>query len=91
MTELDHGQGEDLVVVYRAPDEFVAGVIKGLLVGENIPVVLESKQVAWLDGAMKMGEGYWGDVVVPRQYAEQAIKLIEEYKSKALIEDELEG
>lgn len=82
MSELEQGQGEDLVVVYRAPDEFIACTIKGLLVGENIPVVLESKQVAWLDGVLKMGAGYWGDVVVPRQYAEQAAKLIEEYQSK---------
>ena len=82
------GQGENLVVVYRAGDEFVAGVIKGLLEGEGIPVVLESKQVPWLDGAMKMGEGYWGDVVVPRKDEERAKKLIEEYHAKADVEDE---
>ncbi len=82
------GQGENLVVVYRAGDEFVAGVVKDLLEGEGIPVVLESKQVAWLDGAMKMGEGYWGDVVVPRNDAERAKKLIQEYSAKASIEDE---
>ena len=82
------GQGENLVVVYRAGDEFVAGVIKDLLEGEGIPVVLESKQVAWLDGAMKMGEGYWGDVVVSKDDEENARRLIEEYGAKASIEDE---
>ncbi len=83
----ERGQGENLVVVYRAPDEFVAGMIKDLLEGEGIAVVLESKQVAWLDGAMKMGEGYWGDVVVPKDDEERAKKLIEGYHAKADIED----
>ena len=65
MDNLKRGQGEDLVVIYRAPDEFVANMIKGFLVDDGIPVVLESKMAPWMDGVMKMGEGYWGDVVVP--------------------------
>ncbi len=67
MSNKEHGQGENLVVVYRAPDQYTANVVKGLLATEDIPVVLESRQVAWLDGVMAMGEGYWGDVVVPKQ------------------------
>ncbi|MCX8052325.1 MAG: DUF2007 domain-containing protein [Armatimonadetes bacterium] len=81
MTNEIQGQGEDLVVVYRAPDEYVANVIKGLLVGEDIPVVLESRQVPWMDGVMKMGEGYWGDVVVPREYADKAREIIQAYQA----------
>ncbi len=87
MEELEQGQGEDLVVIYKAPDEFTAQVIKDLLQGENIPVVLESRQVAWLNGTMKMGEGYWGDVVVPREFAETGTRIIEEYRAKAEIKD----
>ena len=75
------GQGKDLVVVFRASDEFIADIVKGLLVGEGIPVVLESRQVAQMDGVMKMGEGYWGDVVVPRNYAARARELIEAYQA----------
>jgi len=88
MTEEIDGQGEDLVVVYRAQDEFVADIIKGLLVGEDIPVVLESRQVPMYDGIMKMGEGYWGDVVVPRECADRARELIEAYQAD---ESGLEG
>ena len=80
MSDELHGQGKDLVVVFRAPDEFIADIVKGLLVGEDIPVVLESRQVAQMDGVMKMGEGYWGDVVVPRNYAARARELIEAYQ-----------
>ena len=60
MANKERGQGEDLVVVFRAPDQYTANMIKGLLATEDIPVVLESRQVAWLDGVMSMGEGYWG-------------------------------
>jgi hypothetical protein len=87
MTDLEHGQGEDLVVVFRAPDEVVAGLVKGLLEGEGISVVLESKQVAWMDGLFKMGEGYWGDVVVQAADADRASELIAEYRAKAEIDD----
>jgi len=81
MSDEVQGQGENLVVVYRAPDEFIADIVKGLLVGEDIPVVLESRQVAQMDGVMKMGEGYWGDVVVPRDCAARARELIEAYQA----------
>ncbi|MGC8862654.1 MAG: putative signal transducing protein [Armatimonadota bacterium] len=81
MTEEIQGQGEDLVVVFRASDEYIADIVKGLLEGESIPVILESRQVPWMDGVMKMGEGYWGDVVVPREHAARARELIDAYQS----------
>lgn len=86
MTDEIHGQGEDLVVVFRAPDEFTANIVRGLLVGEDIPVVLESRQVAMYDGALTMGEGYWGDVVVPEQYAARSRELIDAYRDSAELE-----
>jgi len=79
-TEEEHGQGEDIVVVFRAPDEVTANIVRGLLVGEDIPAVLESRQVAWMDGVMTMGEGYWGDVVVPKQYAARSKEIIRAYQ-----------
>jgi hypothetical protein len=86
--ELEHGQGEDLVVVFRAPDEVTANVIRGLLIGEDIPALLESKQVPWMDGVMKAGAGYWGDVVVPRACADRSRELIEAYQQTQPIEPE---
>lgn len=81
MTHEETGQGENLVVVFRAPNEVTANIVRGLLVGEDIPVVLESRQVAWYDGVLTMGEGYWGDVVVPRQFADASRRLIEAYQA----------
>lgn len=83
MEKNEKGQGENLVVVYRAPDEFIANIIKGFLLDDGIPVVLESRMVPWMNGIMKVGEGYWGDVVVPEQFAERSRQLIEHYQAQA--------
>ena len=91
MTQEEHGQGENLIIVYRAPDVFTANTVQGLLIGENIPAVLESKQVPWLNGVMKMGEGYWGDVVVPEEYAERSRELIEAYQAENTDEEVKSG
>ncbi|MFQ3549566.1 MAG: hypothetical protein SNJ70_07425 [Armatimonadota bacterium] len=77
--DVKKGQGENLVVVYKAEDQFIADIIKGILEGDKIPVVLESMQVPWLNGVMKMAEGYWGNVVVPIEYEKRAKELIEAY------------
>ena len=80
------GQGEDLVVVFQAPDEIIANLVHGLLIGEGIPALLQSRQVPWMDGVFKMGEGYWGDVVVPTEYAAKSRELIQAYQEKQPIE-----
>ncbi len=77
MNDTERGQGEDLVVVYRAPDELSAGVVKSYLDDEGIPAVIESRMVAMYDGVFKMGEGIWGTVVVPLEYAERARQIVQ--------------
>jgi hypothetical protein len=79
MTEQEYDQNADQVVIYRAPDEFTANIIRGLLVGEDIPVILKSRMAAMYDGALTMGEGYWGDVVVPRKHADRSRAIIEAF------------
>ena len=87
MTRSEHGQGDDLVVVFRAPDQYTANVVKGLLASEDIPVVLESRQVAWLDGVMAMGEGFWGNVVVPAQYEQRSRSIIDAYEAQMELQE----
>lgn len=79
----DQEQEQRLVVVYRAPDEFTANMIRGLLIGEDIPALLESRMVPWMDGVMKMGEGYWGDVLVPEEFADRSREIIAGYEAGA--------
>jgi hypothetical protein len=74
------GQGEDLVVVFRAPDEVTANLVISLLGGEEIPALAESRMVPWMDGVFKAGEGYWGDVVVSREHAARSRELIQAYQ-----------
>lgn len=84
----EQGQGEDLVVVFRAPDEVTANLVIGLLVGEDIPALAESRMVPWMDGIFKAGIGYWGDIVVPSEFAARSRELIRAYQTTQPIEPE---
>jgi hypothetical protein len=88
MTNEERGQGEDLVVVLRAPDEVTANLVIGVLNGEDIPALAESRMVPWMDGVFKAGVGYWGDIVVPSEYAARSKELIQAYQEKQPIEAE---
>lgn len=82
MTAEERGQGEDLVVVFRAPDEVTANLVIGLLNGEDIPALAQSRMVPWMDGVFKVDVGYWGDVVVPREHAAHSRELIQAYQDR---------
>lgn len=83
MSDEEYIKEENTVVVYRAQDEVTANLVRGFLIGEDIPAMIKSRQVPWMDGVMKMGEGYWGDVVVFEKYAERSRRLIEDYLAEA--------
>lgn len=86
MTDEVENQAEDLVAIFRAPDEVTANIVLGLLVGEDIPALVQSRMVPWMNGVMKMGEGYWGDVLVPKRFAKASRELIEAYQKHQPIE-----
>lgn len=88
MDQEERGQGEDLVVIFRAPDEVTATLVVGLLTGEEIPALAQSRMVPWMDGIFKAGEGYWGDVVVPSDYAARSLEMIDAYQQTQPIEPE---
>lgn len=70
----------DQVVVFRAPDEVTANLVAGLLGSEGISATLKSRQVAAMDGVMTVGEGFWGDVMVPAGCAPKSRELIEAFR-----------
>jgi hypothetical protein len=73
-------EGTRLVPVYRAPTETVAEIVRGLVESEGIPTTLKSVQVPWCNGIMVMGQGYWGDLLVPECEADRAREIIRAYE-----------
>lgn len=79
--EDNRGQGDDLVVVFRAQSEYIADMLVGMLTNEGVPAILESHMVPWMDGIMMSDAGHWGDIVVPEEYAQRSVELIDEFMS----------
>jgi hypothetical protein len=65
--------------VYKAPDEFAALTLQKVLESEGIQAWIRSDQTPWVDGIMRMVEGYWGKVVVYEDQEESAQRIIENY------------
>lgn len=76
----EYEQSDNLVVIFRAPDEVTASIVRGLLEGEGISVLLESRMVPWMDGIFKADMGYWGDVLVPKEHAAKSREIIRAYQ-----------
>jgi len=68
--------------IYRAANASIAEIVTALLEAEGIPVTPKSLQVPWYDGIMVTAKGYWGDLLVPSDRADEARKLIEAYDDK---------
>lgn len=81
---MNSGNSDDirLVTVYRAPTESIANIVKGILESAGIAVMLKSMQIPWYDGIMRMGEGYWGDILVAEDDADEAKDIIKSYEDK---------
>jgi|GEM_PF-943803 hypothetical protein len=65
--------------VYKAPDEISAITLQKVLESEGIRAWIQSIQVPWYDGIMKMVEGYWGKVMVFEDQEPNARRVMEEY------------
>jgi len=83
------------VAVYAAPDDMTAGIVRGMLEAEGLSAVL-GEQVADAYGqALAVGEGYYAEIRVPADQADQERALIAAYENQrpetaAAIEEALE-
>ncbi len=68
----------DLYPVYDAPDEATAIHVQAWLRSAGLTVHIRSGQVPGFDGAVAMGLGYWGQVMVARDEVLQARALLSE-------------
>ena len=65
--------------VYKAPDELSAITLQKVLESEGIQAWIQSTQIPWYDGIMKMVEGYWGKVIVFEDQEIKARDTIEDF------------
>lgn len=70
---------DDFVLIYKALNETEANIIKIALEDSGIPATVHPHNTSWLDGLFVSADGSWGDVLVSRKDAEQAIELLKEY------------
>lgn len=84
----DEVEQKSLVTIFRAPTELVANIIRGLLESEGIPVTISSRQIPWMDGVMTMGEGFYGDLLVPESEETKARQVIAAYQPAPKQEEE---
>lgn len=82
----DELEQKSLVRIFRAPNESIANIVKGLLESEGVPVYVDSRMVPWLNGVMKAGEGFYGDIVVPESEVERSREIIKAYQGNELAE-----
>jgi len=73
---------DDFVVVYRAVDEATANIIKIALEDDGIPAVVHPYHSSWFDGVFVPADGAWGEVLVPKEDAERARALLDEYSRR---------
>jgi hypothetical protein len=98
-TAYTSGMDLDLVVVYRARNELMANSIRDLLAQEGIPAVLSNfRSIANSPEHNRTNVygnnfGAWGEVLVQRAQADQAVDLIEGFTTggAALSDGELEA
>jgi hypothetical protein len=78
---------DDFVAVARPRDEISANLIKAALEDAGIPAVVQGLHSSVWDGIFVPSEGSWGDVLVAKKDAEQALAVLEDYAKAEVDED----
>jgi hypothetical protein len=73
----------NLISVYRAPDELSGVTIRSLLEDKGIKAVLKSSQIPWYDNIMISALGYWGEVLVRNEDKQKAENIIKDFLKAA--------
>lgn len=70
---------QELVVVYKAPNMIAANMVRGILENNNIPVTIRSLQIPMYDDIALMHNEVWGELLVPKEFFDEALKLVNDY------------
>ena len=65
-------------IVFAAPDEWRAQIVKDSLIDEGIPALIQSNCVAAYGTALNPCGGSWGDVLVPNTCRNAALRVLAE-------------
>lgn len=74
------GRGK-LKSVYKCADDVQCHMLTSLLEDESIPYLIKSQEVTSLDGILATGAGFWAEIHVFTEDADQARRLIKEFLS----------
>jgi len=80
--------GSDMVPVFDAPDQLSAIAIASFLNDNGIRAVIKSEQIPMYDGVAMMLFPRWGQVVVLEPQSGEARKLIDDYLSGQMLDEE---
>ncbi len=73
--------GGKLKSVYKCADDVQCHMLTSLLKNESIPYLIKSQEVTSLDGILATGAGFWAEIHVFTEDADQASRLIKEFLS----------
>lgn len=73
--------GKKTESVYKCADGVQCHMLTSLLEDESIPNLVKSQEVTSLDGILATGAGFWADIHVFAEDADQARRLIKEFLS----------
>ncbi|MCL5104101.1 MAG: DUF2007 domain-containing protein [Armatimonadetes bacterium] len=76
--------GEELVVVYQAPDQLTAYAAKSALEAGGIPAVLMDERSTWGGYATFAHPEFYANIAVPQAFLERALSLIDVYQSASI-------
>jgi len=71
---------EEYVKTAILEDPFEAQIVSGMLIAENIPHLIRSYHDTAYDGLFQAQKG-WGEIRAPRQYTEQILEILADYRS----------
>ena len=82
-------KAKNFVKIKIAPNQFYGEMVKEVLEREGIPTILRVYRDTAYAGIFEYQMG-WGAILVPRELAEKAIKLIEQFEKTSPSLEELE-
>ncbi len=77
----DENESGEYIRICILEDPFEAQIIAGILTDENLPHMIRSYHDTAYDGLFQSQKG-WGEIRAQREYKEQILDIVENYRSQ---------